>query len=405
MKKAITIFLLFFIVPHCFAQIPVVEWTRNFRSPVLDDYEYLNQTSDGGCIIVSSLNEATYTICLRKLDAKGTLEWKKTYGEVHMAFAKFVQQTADGGYFVTGNASTTEYKKVGPQNGNISAFKTNSKGEVEWEQTLGTDFNDSGESGKQTKDGGYIVTGTAAANILHPTTSENTQNQILLIKLNSSGDVQWQKEIGGPEENASRDIQLTGDGGYIIAGYYKAYRQRINGTLEEEPYLDFSVIRCDSTGNVIWARTYGTKVHDVAVSIAQCKDGGFVVAGNTAVGSFNVDALILKIDSLGNELWSATFGDKRIDMLSQFVVDQNDEILAAGVAANEGEEEHAWLFKLNAHGTLKWNTYYKGPVGRSRFKGLIIGKDGHIITGGTSDSKEGLEAPYKNNQIWILKLK
>jgi hypothetical protein len=60
---------------------------------------------------------------------------------------------------------------------------------------------------------------------------------------------------------------------------------------------------------------------------------------------------------------------------------------------------------LDAGGALKWNTYYEGPVGKSSFKGLIIAKDGHIIATGSSDSKEGLKAPYEDNQIWILKLR
>jgi hypothetical protein len=107
--------------------------------------------------------------------------------------------------------------------------------------------------------------------------------------------VQWTKTIGGSDWDVAWSIIRSSDGGYVVAGYTGSFGA--GGS-------DIYVVKLDSGGNVQWTKTIGGSSQDVALSIIQSSDGGYVVAGGT--GSFGVrgDIYVVKMDANGNVCFS-----------------------------------------------------------------------------------------------------
>jgi len=120
---------------------------------------------------------------------------------------------------------------------------------------------------------------------------------ILLQKLSSAGDVEWQRAYGGSEREEAHSIQQTDDGGYIVAGETGSFGAGGNDTW---------ILKLSTAGDVEWQKTYGGSGYSSADSIQQTSDGGYIVVDET--GSFGLDTWILKLSSAGDVEWQKTYG-------------------------------------------------------------------------------------------------
>jgi hypothetical protein len=180
----------------------------------------------------------------------------------------------------------------------VLIIKLNSSGNIQWSRAIGGTNNDVANSIQQTSDGGYIVAGY--------TTSFGAGGDALIIKLNSSGTIQWSRAIGGTNYDRAYSIQQTSDGGYIVAGYTNSFGAGGD---------DILIIKLNSSGNIQWSRAIGGTNGDYALSIQQTSDGGYIVAGwTTSFGAGNYDILIIKLDSSGNIQWSRAIGGTNYDV-------------------------------------------------------------------------------------------
>ncbi|HHT9118855.1 MAG TPA: hypothetical protein ACFYD1_09490, partial [Candidatus Hypogeohydataceae bacterium YC38] len=156
-------------------------------------------------------------------------------------------------------------------------------GTVEWQKTYGWLNDDWVNSIQQTRDGGYIVVGTMAK----IKWEFHTQGGVLVLKLRGDGTVEWQKNYRGGYGEAAYVIQQTDDNGYILAG------GMMPAGVKE---TDLWVMKLKADGSLEWQRTYGGSGCDMARSIQQTSDGGYIVAGDTQ--SFNerdADLWVLKL--------------------------------------------------------------------------------------------------------------
>lgn len=116
-----------------------------------------------------------------------------------------------------------------------------------------------------------------------------------VLKLDSDGNIQWQKTYGGTSDDQANSIQQTPDGGYIVGGFTSSYWNQY------DPYNKAWVLKLDSNGNIEWQKTYGgCNFQGRANSIQQTSDGGYAVAGTTDFGGGPGDVWVLKLDSNGN---------------------------------------------------------------------------------------------------------
>ena len=173
----------------------------------------------------------------------------------------------------------------------------------------------------QTTDGGYAVAGytySFAAGYM----------DMYIVKLNSSGSLQWTRTIGGTSEDVALSIIQSTDGGYAIAGYTSSFGGG---------YMDMYIVKLDSGGALQWSRTVNRTNYDFAFSIMQTTDGGFVLAGFSATGGvFTNDIYIVKLNAAGSHLWSKTYGGSNDEAAWSIIKTSDGGFAAAGYSNSFG---------------------------------------------------------------------
>ena len=284
----------------------IEQWGQTFGGayPFLDNGFSIQQTTDGGYVIVgssySSQAGALANILLIKTDGNGVEQWSQSFGGALDDEGYSVQQTTDGGYIITGKVDGSF---DGSQDSDICLKKTNGNGVVQWSQTFGGTENDFGKSVQQTNDGGYIITGMFDA------------SDICLIKTDGNGVEQWSQIFGGNGENSQGySVQQTTDGGYIITGQIRV----------TSPVSDWDVylIKTDGSGIEQWSQTFGGTSDDFGYSVQQTTDDGYIITGCT--GDYPSDIYLIKTDGSGNA--TSTFNipinpnrklEKTVDLLGR----------------------------------------------------------------------------------------
>lgn len=265
-------------------------WTRTYGRAADDWGNSAQQTSDGGYIIAGCLDPtgtADYDICLIKTDSNGDTMWTKTFGSTGYDEARSIEQTTDGGYVMTG--ITNSY---GSGDYDVFLLKTNAGGDTVWMRTFGGDGWDEGNSVRQTLDGGYIIAGISSS-------FTSGDYDVYLIKTDANGDTIWTKTYGVTVDEGGRSVLQTSDDGYIVVGYIKT------ATGGENTY----VIKTSSNGDTLWTGIHGNHYGVGGYSVIQIADGGFIVTGGEwNFSNVGFDVYLFKIDSIGQELWSALYG-------------------------------------------------------------------------------------------------
>ena len=154
-----------------------------------------------------------------------------------------------------------------------------------WQRTFGGTDDDLAHSVQQTRDGGYILAGETVY-------FGAGGFDAYLVKTDASGNLLWQRNFGGTSGDSAESVQLTSDGGYILAGITESF-----GAGGGDAYL----IKTDASGNLLWQRTFGGTDYDGAYSVQQTSEGGYILAGYTcSFGAGVNDAYLVKTDASGN---------------------------------------------------------------------------------------------------------
>ncbi len=228
---------------------------------------------------------------------------------------------------------------------------------TEWTKTFGGDGDDSGRSVQQTSDQGYIVAGYTAS-------SGAGGSDVYLIKTDRLGNMQWSRTFGGSSNDYGYSLDQTSDGGYIIAGSTES-----SGAGSSDVYL----IKTDTSGNVLWSRTFGGTASDCGHSVQQTPDQGYIIAGYTASsGNGGYDVYLIKTNRLGITRWEKTFGGSDNDY--GYSVDQTSDggYIIAGVKRSPWD---SYVIKTDSSGNMEWETTL----------GICLSRDGAYSVQQTSD--------------------
>jgi hypothetical protein len=351
-----------------YAHAQVVKFAKTYGGTDYDVASSVQQTSDGGYIVAGdkeSFVAGYYDFFLIKTDANGNIIWAKTYGGTFNDYAYSVQQTSDGGYIVAG--WTTSF---GASNGDIFLIKTDANGNIQWAKTYGGGNYDGAFSVQQTSDGGYIVAGV--------TNSFGAGDRdLFLIKTDANGNVQWAKTYGGTSWDGAESVQQTSDGGYIVAGETSSFGA---GS------YDFLLIKTDANGNVQWAKTYGGGNYDLAFSVQQTSDGGYIVVGETySFGAGWYDIFLIKTDANGNIQWAKTYGGTFNDYAYSVQQTADGGYILAGFAYSFSAGGDILLIKTDANGNVQWAKTY-GGIGDDAAHSVQQTADGGYIVAGNRNS-------------------
>lgn len=374
MKKYIFLLTVFCIFQFTNLQ-SVAQLTFQKALGAIVENNSLQLTSDSGYIITGVMNKTGYAAFLIKTDANGDTLWAKAYVLAGNEMGYFAQQTMDGGYIVVGYTDD-----IGAGLKDVYLIKTDTIGNVLWAKAYGGTGYEIGFSVQQTADSGYIVMGTWDGDF------GGQGGDIYLIKTNANGDTLWTRTYGGSSTDRGNSVLQTADDGYIIAGYTYSFG---------EGFSDVYLIKTDSIGDTLWSKTYGEWYGEMAYSIKQTQDDGYIIAGFTgSFGNGGWDVYLIKTDSVGDTLWTKTYGgmnDENGYYVQQttdggyVVAGQFDSITIPG-----GMGDDALLIKTAANGDILWTKTYGGSdtdwansVQQTVDGGYIVaGNTGSYVVGG-----------------------
>jgi hypothetical protein len=406
-----------------------------FGGSATDRAYSIQQTKDGGYIVAGSTTsnngqvhgnhaqgESDYWVV--KLSRAGTIQWQTCLGGSIDEVAFSIQQTTDGGYIVAGEANSFNGQVVG-NHGLLDVWvvKLDSSGNIIWSKALGGSNNDFATSVRQTKDGGYIVAGGTYSNDGNVTGHHGSTAtaDYWLIKLDASGNMQWQKTYGGSNGDIAMSAIQTKDGGYIVAGNSNSTNGDITN-MHDSIYGDAWIVKTDKLGNIQWQKAYGGSDYEQANSIQQTNDGNYIAAGWTrsndgdVTGNHgNYDFWVIKIDTVGNLKWQKCLGGSNGDLA--YSIEQttdNGYIVAGGTTSTDGQvtglhgtDEDFWVTKLDVNGNLQWQQ----ALGSNQFeeaRSVDQTKDGGYVvagwTGFANNNNGDVTGTHGDYDMWIVKL-
>jgi len=357
-------------------------WAGSSGGDFSDIAYSIHETIDGGFIVAGytdSFGAGDYDCWVLKLDANGSSVWQKTYGGSDYDAAFSIQKTSDSGFIVVG----TTYS-FGSGESDCWVLKLDSTGSVVWQKAYGGNGWDGANSVQETLDGGFIVAGWTDS-------FGSGGNACWVLKLDSTGNVVWQKAYGGSYDDSATSIQETLDGGFIVAGYTNSFG---SGS------YDFWVLKLDSTGNVVWQKACGGTDYDSATSIQETSNGGFIVAGSTeSFGTGSRDFWVLKLDSTGNVVWQKAYGGSAVDSATSIQETLDGGFIVAGYTQSFGAgEEDFWVLKLDSTGNVVWQKACGGTDYDIAYSIQETSDSGFIVAGTTYSFGAGI------SDYWVLKL-
>ncbi len=346
----------------------------------------VQQTTDGGYIIsgysyspasgditITDPNRRGINCWIVKLDALGNIVLNRLLGGNSYDYATSIQQTADGGYIISGYTSSSANGDVSGTNhgsGDYWIVKLNALGDIVWNKLLGGSNDDFARSIQQTTDGGYIISGISASSANGDVSGTNHgYSDYWIVKLDALGNIIWNKLLGGSNDDFARSIQQTTDGGYIISGYsYSSANGDVSGT--NHGGYDYWIVKLDALGNIVWNKLLGGSNDDYVSSIQQTTDGGYIISGysdssaNGDVSGTNHgsgDYWIVKLNAIGNIVWNKLLGGNNADYATSIQQTTDGGYIISGTSGssangdvsgtNHGNGDY-WIVKLDALGNI-----------------------------------------------------
>lgn len=335
-----TIFFLIVFTDLSNAHAPSIQWQYCYDSPGNNDPSSIEQTSDNGYIMCGQTGNspADQRLWVVKLDEAGTLTWQKDlFGPgrgIH------IRQTTDGGYIVAAETTSNVGAFFNTNHGGSDwwILKLNSSGDVVWQKLFGGSGNEYVHRIEQTTDGGYIIAGqtfSSDGNI----TATHGQSEGWIVKLDAAGTISWQQCYGGSNFEEVRGIKQTTDGGYIVGGSSNsADGDVINGSATTGRVW---VFKLNAVGDIQWQKTYGGTAAVSAVDICITSDGNYAVGaicnqnGGDVTGAHGGgDYWIIKLDNSGNIIWQKALGGSSFDYLVCINPTVDAGIVAVGYSAS-----------------------------------------------------------------------
>lgn len=308
MKRTVFLFASMLIMA---TSLNAQRWIKTYGGDGVDLGNFVQQTSDGGFIVVgfTNFNQTHTCIWLLKTDFQGDIIWTRKYG-LGGSIGKAVFETRDSGFAVFSDEGFS-----------WSLLRLDSCGGSLWSCTYDGNLN----SVQPTTDGGYIL-GLSSGGIM---------------KIDSLGDTEWTGEYSGN----TLFVDQTADGGYIMTG--------IKGG-------GMWLAKIDSSGDSLWSRIYTKHAFNQGRCVRQTPDGGYIVTGVTYEypGPGAECLFVVRTDSLGDSIWS--FESDSLNGIPNCVdIIPSGGYILAGNKWSSTFREGGWLLKFNDFGDTVWTRVFR----------------------------------------------
>ena len=389
--------------------------------PVKDSSGYVLAGSTGSHDQDVSHQFGWHDLWLVRLDENGEVLWEKTYGGSRVDHCVELCHNHSGGYLMAGTTESPD-GDVEDHRGDFDIFILNvdQNGEVIWKKTLGGSGREWAESVQQTTDKGYIIAGFTSSTDGDIAFSHGGED-FWIIKLDSLGNVQWEETYGGSKNERAHGICVTNDGGYLVAGYSESD----DGMVESDQwngYSDYWVLKLDESGNIEWQRILGGSENDIAYAVAQSIDGNFLIGGHVFSSDGNItghhgfdDAWFVKLDPLGEIIWKRTLGGVNGETLHNdgLIVPTDDGGAYVGLYSSSWDGHFGmnygiydvWLVKLDELGGIEWKKNYGGSDWDIIMDIQLTVENEIIFSGVTASNDYDVTQNYGGAyDLWVVKL-
>lgn len=278
-----------------------------------------------------------------------------------------------------------------------------------------------------TTDGGILFVGWTGGNPggIVPYFPDTTSANVLVGKMDNNKQISWIKLFGGTLGDNGMAACEVPDGGYAVLCIVQSLDMDVT---DHKGANDLWLLRLDANGNVIWKKSYGSSYSDVALSVANTPDGGFVMLGNTNGsdgdvpfhygGYFELDWLVVKTDGAGNVQWSRNLGSTADEYTRGAILAIDDSYYLIGASAGTDNDctDTAWhsgvrtpydcyILKMDAAGNVVWSRSYGGSGGEAAFHAIYDKRDSTImITGLTTSSDYMVTENHGLEDVWVVKV-
>ena len=344
------------------AQAPDTVWTKTFGGTGVDQCFDCLQTSDGGFIMVGyteSGGAGNEDVWLIKTDSFGNVEWDETYGSAEEDDRGYsFCETFDGGYIIAGYTTN----KLGYND--ILVIKTDITGNMEWEEVFGGFYAvEECYSIIQTSDSSYVMCGG--------------NEDIWLLKIDQSGVLLWENSFGLDLSDYGDCVIERSDGGLALIGC----------SWDSIGYLNMTLILTDSIGNHEYSRYYWNPNSQRGGELLQTSDGGFIIIGETsATSNGHYDVWLVRTDDQCNMIWESKFGGYDDDHGTSLDITPSGEYLISGYSEYVSTYHYdLWAILADTSGTMIWDMAF-GESGDEEGHAIELTADGGLIIGGSTSS-------------------
>ncbi|CAA7196829.1 T9SS type A sorting domain-containing protein [Chryseobacterium potabilaquae] len=386
--------------------------TQDFLSQVTTtlDGQYL---ITGSSIQTQELQNArnkqnnSYDFHLIKLNPRGEKIWEKYFSGDQHDFLSATVATQDGGFFLAGTSYSSKGldKKEDSKGGSdIWLIRINEFGDELWQKAIGSAAEEEVKAVIQTTDLGFFVAG----NIQNSDKGYGAKD-VLIVRLDKNGKELSQLILGGKSNDEVEKMIPTRDGGALL-GIYSRSNASGSKTTDNYGEGDFWVVKLNSSGKVEWEKNFGGRDDDHLRTLALTSSGYIIGgesrsdrSGNKTVGlEEGTDLWLISLDEKGEEIWQKSYNFKNRDLLMGMNIIENKGItqgmLIGGYTQSEERIETGdmtfWMLYLDENGNEQWRKYVKGESKKreERLSDIQLNKDGSIIIAGTSTEKFGTES-------------
>jgi len=280
--------------------------------------------------------------------------WEGTYGCPHWDWCNDLIEVSTGGFAMTGFHDSA----WAGQQGKMWLVRTDSEGNLLWNRTFrsaGNPEQSTGNSLVECSEGGFAIGGYLSVYV-NDTGSSHTD--MWLVRTDADGNHLWNRTYGGPMAESCFELTECSDGGFTLFGFTSSL-----GAGES----DFYLVRVDADGTMLWNHTYGYAGNEFAGpdGMVQCSDGGFAMVGNTWSLGSDVQVLLVRTDSDGNQLWSQTYGEPNWEFGFDILTVGADFLILAQRTDTVQQASWAWVIRTDASGDVIWDRLHGTGIGES----------------------------------------
>lgn len=333
--------------------------------------------------------------------------------------------TPDGGFVITGYTDSHNSGDVGANHSinypDCWVVKLTAAGDIAWTRVLGGTQQEHANAITVTTDGSIVIVARTTSSNGDVTGSHGSADDFWIVKLSSSGQLLWQKALGGSGHDGAGGVVPTADGGVVVVGYSWSNDGDV-GTIIGQ--YDGWVLKLDANGTIVWKKVIGGTGMDWINAISKTNDEGFIIVGSSRSDNGNVganrgedDGWVVKLKNNGDVAWYNSFGGTSYDGFYTIIATPDGGYLAGGytesdntgdVGANKGDSD-GWLVKLDANGQKSWSRNI-GGIDFEEICGIALNNDGSFTIGGSTWSSNSGDVKGNNHgngtgDAWVVKIK